>query len=320
MNKTLKRKNSLSSTLSPKSPKSPKSSKKTKKSSFSIIPSESESQHVIPSKIIPSPEGESEYEAYHSVFSWLTGTDEIYSELARNCGADNLYEIKKNSKEYEIFHNNKEYLNTIVIYSQNNNYHYVYKDKTGIVHDPYLYFQLNNTEGNCFLFALYLCYIFNIESLKLLINVDPLLEKNVKGKETFYTRVNPQNKQLAYKCFVYNDYQIIQWAIDHLMYPTLLQKYNDIWKELSKKQKKKHDIPIDENYTFDVYYEQFVRLARDMNNTYIMTWEQVENWDDVRQIDVYPEDNSGIENSSEINKKKYKLNNDSLTNNKLSLW
>ena len=45
-------------------------------------------------KVKPSKDGECEYEAYHTIFSWLTSTVEIYEKLAEGCGSK-FIRIKK---------------------------------------------------------------------------------------------------------------------------------------------------------------------------------------------------------------------------------
>jgi hypothetical protein len=252
-------------------------------------------------KITPSPDGESLFEAYHSVFSWLTSTEDIYRELAKLCGSNFVY-----SNEIDIVNQHSD---TIFCKDAESTHYMFYKHSTREIFNPYMYFQLYNTHGNCFGYALYLSSIYTgvNPNNNMLINIFGLLEEKVyRGNK--YMKVKNDKKQLAYKCFVYNDFIIINWIINLINSNSyILNAYNYEWNSISVKEKKLHDIPVKKTYTFDIYFYQFTDLAKDINNTFTMTLDQITNWD-VEKFNLPPDENSGIENSYEIDINNYNLN------------
>jgi len=286
--------------------------------------------------IIYPTQGESFYEAYHSVFSSLTGEYKIYRTLAIICGAKDF--VLYNPDDYI----NGEYLTkdrrgnidpskiNVIISKKtpNNETHYQYVDFNGNIQDPYEMFQLYNSHGNCFLYALYLAFRSNNPTVnKNLNNIRNLLEiKNDDGIHPYY-KVKPEYAQLAYQLFVDNDYKIIDWALsiidkkfDYEIGPTsatLRKLYNDYWSAKSDfwnntiatiidKNNKTKEITYRQHYnvpikmTFDVFLTYLTAFAHDKENTYQMTWEQVENWDVQAKSGTLPYDNSGIEDAKQI--------------------
>lgn len=263
--------------------------------------------------IVPT-EGESLYESYHSILSTLTGSYRemtvsgtnfidfvIYKVLAQLCGAINVALI--NIDDISLLNAN-DYLNYVICLEYNNNngaFHYIYRDMMGNIYDPYIYFQLYNTQGNCFIYALYLCRSLNYPRENLLININQFLEKKHNSGHIYYA-VRQKNTQLVYECFVYNDYIIINWFIDKFMNDkNIIRLYTTEFNNF-----KRNDFNItnygitNKNLTFNQYLNELKNLARDINNTYIMTWEQVANWDKEQQ-NYHVWNNSGIRNSNLIN-------------------
>jgi hypothetical protein len=299
-------------------------------------------------EVIHPTEGESYYEAYHSLFSSLTGEEVIYKTLAIICGANNYKvcqpeEYDENGKYITKMTRTKidpSKINTIISKkTPDNATHYQYVNYNGEIQDPYETFQLYNSHGNCFLYALYLAFRSNNLKNKANIpninlnNIRNLLEiKNDDGKHPYY-KVKTEYAQLAYQLFVDNDYKIINWGIaiieKNFNYrigpnvPTLNEMYNQLWsnpnfwnymiKIVDKKGKQKtityrENYNVPENMTFDIFITQLYALVQHKENTYQMTWEQIENWD--KQSGTYPPyDNSGIEGATKlINPNDYEIN------------
>jgi hypothetical protein len=292
-------------------------------------------------EVIHPTEGETFYEAYHSLFSSLTGEEVIYKTLAIICGAKDyiLYENEFLTKDRR-----GKIINSNVIISKktvDNATHYQYVDYNGEIQDPYEIFQLYNSHGNCFLYALYLAFRSNnlknqtnIPNINLN-NIRNLLEiRNDDGNHPYY-KVKREYAQLAYQLFVDNDYKIINWGISIIEnsfnyrigqnYKTLNELYNELWSnpnfwnymiKIVDKNGNKKTITYRENYnvpknmTFDIFITQLYALVQHKENTYEMTWEQIENWD--KQSGTYPPyDNSGIEGAKQIiNQNDYEINPD----------
>jgi hypothetical protein len=279
--------------------------------------------------ITPSEEGECLFEAYHSIFSWLTSTKHIYTQLAELSGSNFVYSDEE-SILTETINNNSN----CIFCEDNESTHYMfYRHPTREIYNPYMYFQLYNTHGNCFAYALYLSSLYNGESPNnnnndnsdnndnndnnnILINISGLLEKKqFRGNK--YMKVKNDYKQLAYKCFVYNDFKIINWIIDFVYKnQRILSAYKKEWNRISREDKEYYGIPLNKNYTFDLYFKQLSDLAGKMSETYKMTLDQITNWDKEKN-NLPPYQNSGIENSDEINKDDYDITKNHIELNEL---
>jgi len=241
-------------------------------------------------KITLSKDRESEFEAYHSVFSRFSSTENIYKKLAKLCGATFAYFTDPK---------NPRIPNKSIFCESADETHYRYKDKNGIVHDPYEHFQMNKSHGNCLFFALYFAYCDKFGSLDLLIDLSTsgLIKDETKNGHTYKKTISTE-KQLAYQCFVYNDYKIIEWVTDLIVnkYSTLGPIYEQEWKSEKPKDKKSYGIPVNTSYTFKIFFDKFKDLiANGVETTYKMTYDQAMNWD-TQAIDHYAYENSGIEN------------------------
>ena len=255
-------------------------------------------------KIIPSADGECEYEAYHTIFSWLTSTVEIYEKLAEGCGSK-FIRIEK--KEESKMKKDPSYKPNTIFCLASSETHYYYKGQNGQVYDPYDYFQLYQTHGNCFAFALYFAERQNFpeRTPPILINATIVIEMKGKGSQS-YTGIIESLKQLAYQIYVYNDYTVIQWLLPRFT-KEIIAIYISEWNSLEDSDKIEKGIPLDRKYTFKDFMRQFIRLAKNMKNTHLMTWDQITNWDIQGGP---PHRNSGIPNATrDINVKKYKLEN-----------
>ena len=248
--------------------------------------------------ITQSSEGETPFESYHAVFSLFSSTKNIYSKLAKICGA-----------KFEYSTNEDCAVNTICCKNENET-HYCYKDANGLIHDPYQYVQLYNSHGNCLFYALYFSFVCNKTDPKLLIDVSSnnLIKFVNKNKKNEYLKVVATTKQLAYKCFVYNDYHIISWILNLVKsnQKTLFPFYNEEWKSMLDTERDEYGIPSEKKYTFSIFFSQFKKFGECPNKTsncfeqtYLMTSFQVENWDNFKKV-TRPEDNSGIEGGVKI--------------------
>ena len=163
------------------------------------------------------------------------------------------------------------------------------------------------THGNCFAFALYFAerQNFPARTPPSLINATIVTEPKCKGKQK-YTGIIESKKQLAYQIYVFNDYTVIQWLLPRLT-KEIIDIYGTEWDSLPNKDKKEKGIPLDEKYSFNQYFKQFVALAKNMENTYRMTWDQITNWDSNGGPDHR---NSGIPNAKrDIDVDKYEMDN-----------
>lgn len=192
--------------------------------------------------------------------------------------------------------------------------HYLYYDApSNKTVDPYEVYQLNNTHGNCFIFALYISAYYNNTATfgeVGLINISNLMQ-TMGGKIKFKV-VNPKMKQIAYKTFVHNDFVAINLLLNFLTnHPSILNMYELEWDKISRKKKIYYGILIPPNsskriskptpkpYTFSEYFKDFCELAKSKKNTYIMTLDQIKNWD-LMENALKPYENSGIKNANEI--------------------
>ena len=259
-------------------------------------------------KIKISSDGESIFEAYHSLFSYITSTKHLYAELAKHCGADFKY-VKDGEDEKEI----RLFQKNTIFCEDSESTHYKYFDSSEQkIYDPYLHFQLYNTHGNCFGYALYLSAIKNTTLDKnILIKINDIIEKKEKDGFTYWVvKQNTQiykYKQVAYKIFVHNDYQIINWVLKIIKdNPYIYQMYVKEWSTLTPKDYRKYGIP--NGYSFDEYISDLIKLASNIDEVYKMTLDQIENWDiEEKNNNEPPYSNSGIQNSGEIVKNDYKI-------------
>ena len=172
-----------------------------------------------------------------------------------------------------------------------------------------MYFQLYETHGNCFAYALYFSYIITGKGPSiLLVNISDLIEEKVFRRNKYMkVKSDKRIKQLAYKCFVYNDFNIVKWLCKLITSnPFLIRIYETEWNSTEDQDKTDHGIPLIKSYTFKIYFSQFEKLLKDIKNTYRMTYDQITNWDK-EVINSDPHINSGIEGSHEIDEYDYEL-------------
>lgn len=242
-------------------------------------------------KIVPS-QRESDYEAYHAVFSMLLGTaDNVYQAFTQVCGSQE-YWSKPDAKRTIM--TTKPDINIIFNDGGDETHYRFYFGKGNKeIFDPYVYFQVYLTHGNCFAYALYLsskltqsperhCELFP----KPLINIskyiyhvelphddDPYVEfpewvqlLTVDGREITH--------QKLYQYYVYNDYAIVS-NIMHIIrtVPEIYALMNTGWDELTDEQREEADIPLDKKYNFEIYLQQFDKLLNP-KYTYLLTAEK----------------------------------------------
>ena len=258
-----------------------------------------------------SSDGESIFEAYHSLFSFITSTKDLYAELAKRCGSDFKY-VDDNDDEKEI----KKFKKNTIFCEDSESTHYKYFDASSKkIFDPYLHFQLYNTDGNCFGYALYLSAIKNTALDKnILIKINDIIEKKEKdGFPYWVVKQNTQRykyKQVAYKILVHNDYQIINWVLKIVNdNPDIYQMYVNEWSTLTSEDYEKYGIP-NKGYSFHKFISELIILASNIDEVYKMTLYQIENWDIEEKNNKEPYKNSGIQNSGEIDKNDYKIDYD----------
>jgi hypothetical protein len=277
---------------------------------------------------------ESVFEAYHSIFSAMTSTDIIYVELAKICGC-NFHKLNDN-EEHDIV-----VPNTIFCHDSIET-HYCYKDTRGKIHDPYDYFQIPQSHGNCFAYALYFAFTSNRGSLRILIHTEDVIETK-KTYETIrkkrntikYKKVKNDKKQLAYKIFVYNDFTVIQWLVRLINenYKVLIAKYEEEWDTMSPDEKHERGIPNTyksikkltsksskkttrkssslRSYDFDRFFREFQFIASDMLYTHELNWYTICSWDEqlIENPSMKPYENAGIEGATtgSVNKDDYDI-------------
>jgi hypothetical protein len=243
-------------------------------------------------EITTSEDGESLFEAYHSIFSKLVSTDYIYKELADNCGADFKY-TRHASKIIQP--------NTIYCKKTKASAHYIYCNPEGEKEDPYDFYQLPMSEGNCFAYALYLASKTNHKNAPLpaLVETHDLMDPTLTYKKV---ADDPTIKQRAYQTFVFNDFAIIQWLTDLIVKTKMLPDVEHEWEQLPEDEREYYGIP--QAMTFSDYWANWIRYSSNIQYTYLMTQDQITNWDaNVEEDDffrLHPERNSGIEHSETI--------------------
>jgi hypothetical protein len=214
----------------------------------------------------------------------------------------------------EITHiKKKECLNTIFCLSDKES-HYIYRDIHGTAHDPYNYFQIDHSHGNCFLYALYLAHAHNTPNhQKILLNVYKTIRpsssksssssssskssstntrkskrvKPVKKKEPSHNELISNNPQLAYQCFVYNDFTVINWGIKLINDNYSQLHMTTTWNQLTtiefKKEKGFPQAPL----TLKLFMNKFNQLASSIAETYQMTRDT---WKFAMEESVLPND------------------------------
>ncbi len=247
-----------------------------------------------------STDGESLFEAYHSVFSRLTSRDKIITALSKKCGS----KFKYSTKDDIILEDSQGTIVHDYIFCdyQKETHYYFYRHITHEIFDPYQYFQLSNTHGNCFIFALYLSSIHNGGVANILINIVPLMEKKSDRAGNKYIKVISSQMQLAYKCFVYNDFIIINWLINIInSNPAIFNLYKNEWTLLSRNQVESSYYGILQSPypSFLEYFTEFSNLAKNIDNTFEMTLAQILNWD-TSAGNLPPHENSGIEGATHM--------------------
>ena len=177
--------------------------------------------------------------------------------------------------------------------------HYKYADKQLVIHDPYERYQLPNTHGNCLFYALYI----GLRDHRVGIAFPQLYDSSANGliaevvsvddPTVTFLKVVPDKKQLAYKCFVHNDFEIFKWVFEVLkLHENPDFGFREEWETMSKKEIKGYGIPP--NNTFDDYISEF-RSIMNIDESYKMTYDQVVNWDRQAKNGLHDYENSGIE-------------------------
>jgi len=259
--------------------------------------------------------GESVFESYQSILSYIMGDANVYAMLAKMVGADK--HVSHPDAEQEIL--DTEPNENIIFNDSSGETHYkFYYAKTKKIYDPYNLFQIPHSHGNCLFYALYICSKFlnpNHRSLfpEELIRTSKFLTHTTYKKEK-YVKVG-KDKQLAYKCFVYNDFIIIKCIIRLLNDNVDLQKaFKKAWSTLTSSEKKDYDIPKTK-FTSDQFIKELNEVFDNkIENTWKMTWDVVEIWD-ANKSNTIPPNNTGIEGATEgeVNKLKYKLTSSDLS-------
>jgi len=273
-------------------------------------------------EIVPGDEGESPYEAYHAVFSYILADPDVYEPLARICGADMfisdkniektlINQSKKSKKFGDILDKN------IVFNDGKGETHYkFYSGKTRKIYDPYVYFQIPQSHGNCFGYALYLCcqrtQPDNMHKYfpHTLCETADFITPSVAVSGTKYLKID-RNVQKAYQVYVYNDWAIVTDVVNIInKWPVLLNILNTSWNELTPNERDKWDIPLDENYTFAVFWQQFQEQLS-IDQSFQLTWYTVQKWEkDNKNVPAYQRigiEGATTEEDSSVNQMDYRL-------------
>jgi len=278
-------------------------------------------------EIVPSGD-ESSYEAYHAVFSYILADPNAYGPLARVCGADcfisnsdieDTLMTQNPNDEYEECGYDNVLDKNIVFNNGDEATHYkFYSGETKKIYDPYVYFQIPQSHGNCFGYALYLCsQMTQIPVLHEELFPHELCETlqfktlSLSVARSKYFKID-KNIQRAYQVYVYNDWAIITDIVNIInRLPDVLGALNVIWNKLKPDERIKKDIPSNKDYTFAIFWQQFQKQLN-IEQTYQMTWDVVTMWDE--DDDKYRPLNRkvGIEGATNnknslINKMNYRL-------------
>ena len=101
--------------------------------------------------------GESVFESYQSVLSYIMGDANVYAMLAKMVKADKY--VSHPDAEQEII--DTEPNENIIFNDSSGETHYkFYYAKNKKIYDPYNLFQIPHSHGNCLFYALYICSKF----------------------------------------------------------------------------------------------------------------------------------------------------------------
>jgi hypothetical protein len=187
--------------------------------------------------------------------------------------------------------------------------HYKYADSNVAIYDPYERYQLPNSHGNCLFFALYSA----LRDKGIGITFPKLYDSKTNGliaevisvdnPTVTFLKVVPDKKQLAYKCFVHNDFEIFKWVFEVLkLHENPDFGFREEWETMSPAEIQDFGIP--QHYTFDDFIAEF-RSIMTIDESYKMTYDQVVNWDKVHDPPLDDYENSGIEGG--VTESDYKL-------------
>jgi len=246
-------------------------------------------------KLSLHPKGdESDFEVYHAIYSALASS--IYKKVLPHYGIP--FRNADNPKK-----------GPVVFCKKNDETHYKYADEAVTIHDPYESYQLNNSHGNCLFFALYMALddLKKLPSLPKLYNLreNGLVDEvqSVDDPTIMFLKVLPGKEQLAYKCFVHNDFAIFKWVFETLK---IHENYGfeDEWDTMSTEEIDHYGIP--KNYSFTDFIDEFKSIMS-IDESYKMTLDQVKNWD-LQSADIPDYNNSGIEGGDGVvNKDDYEI-------------
>ena len=222
---------------------------------------------------------ESLFEAFHAIYSALASS--FYSTS-----------LKKYFGIRFIYENLARYVSSPFLFCpQVDSTHYKYKDTNDNIHDPFEMYQLPNSNGNCIFFALYIALthknitgiplpkLYNLKTNKLITKVDG------------YWKVVPKSGQLAYNCFVHNDFEIFKWVF-HTLKLHEFPEFKREWAGMNPNEKKRFG--ISKGCTLDNYISDFEKLMT-ISESYKMTFDQVKQWDEQSALGMPPYENTGIE-------------------------
>lgn len=219
-------------------------------------------------------EGETPFESYHAVFSWIMATEHIYAECAEICGSHYVMSkkwkqiLKANPDENIIFNDA----------GKETHYRFYFGKGNRRIYDPYEYFQIPHTHGNCFAFALFLsskmtqtpenhCQMFPMAPIEMCNYLH----------ETKNIHIDIE-LQTLYQMYVYNDYAIIFDMIGFInQSPKIANALQEEWQSVpaDDEDRKEYNIPI--NLTFPMFWHQFQTLSTPQN-TAIWTWAVFDDW------------------------------------------
>jgi len=244
--------------------------------------------------IKPDPKtGECRFEACHSIYSALASS--IYDKVMEKFNIP--FRKEKTPKT-----------GPVVFCKSAAETHYKYADAALKIYDPYESYQLPNSHGNCLFFALYTAFsdlktgpplpkLYNLRDNGLIGEV-----QSVDDPTIVFLKVLPGKEQLAYKCFVHNDFVIFEWVF-HTLKIHEDPGFEQEWDSMPRRQRKHYGIP--DGYTLQEYIAEFESLMS-KSESHQMTLDQVLNWD--IQSAVIPDyENSGIENADVLNKADYEI-------------
>lgn len=241
-----------------------------------------------------SPDNECRFEACHAIYSALASS--IYDKV--------MEKFKIPFKKV-----NKPTTGPVVFCKNKKETHYKFADAALKIYDPYESYQLPNSHGNCLFFALYIAFdhsktgpplpkLYNLRENGLISEL-----QSVDDPEIMFLKVLPGKEQLAYKCFVHNDFAIFEWVFNTLKIHED-PGFKAEWESMSRRKKTEYGIP--DGYTFKEYIDEFESLMS-KKESHLMTLDQVLNWD-LQTTDLPDYENSGIEGGDGVvNKDDYEI-------------